>query len=172
MECDLDKKSLTFAFCLGLALTLLVPHWKMVYFAPFLIMAMYQKSLTTCLFFGIGCGTLLDLLSAYSFFGLHAAAYCGTILILHPQRRHVFADSVTTLPIMTALFSSISTAFLALLLDLLDIADVFSWPWVTTDLIIFPVGDAALSFALYIFPALIFGKRRRGATEYFLAKQK
>lgn len=176
MECDLDKKHLSYAFLLGLLLTLtmpvIAPQWHLTYFAPFLIIAIYQKSLPTCLFLAIICGTILDLLSAYPTFGLHAASYCASLIAIYPQRRNVFADSLTTLPIMTAVFSSISCCLLALLLHFLDVADVFSWSWVATDLIALASVDGALSFILYILPSLVFGKRRRTGNEYFLLRQK
>jgi hypothetical protein len=174
MESDLDKKSLFWSFLIGLSLTFLLPvmapQWHLTYFAPFLIIAMYQKSLTTCLILAICCGTIIDGLSSYATFGIHATAYTGAMAILFSQRRNVFADSLTTLPFMVLVFSALSCAFLATLLDLLDITNVFSWPWIITDLMILPAVDGAVAFALYILPALLFGKRRRAGNEYFLSR--
>lgn len=172
MESDLDKKWITGSFLLGLLLTLfmptLAPQWHLTYFAPCLMISLYQKSLAKCVLLAIVCGTIVDLLSAYSAFGLHAASYSLGLVAIYPQRRNVFADSLSTLPLMSMVFSSLSCAILALLLDVLDISNVFSWPWIATDLIFLPMADGIYSFVIYILPALVFGKQRRTGNEYFL----
>jgi len=174
LNCSLDKKSLPAAFLIGLFLTLAMPaihpSWRLVYFAPCLIFSIYQNSLPTTLWLAIACGMIIDLFSSYSSLGIHATAYCAAIFLLYPRKKHIFADSLTTLPVMTYLFSALASLFTALVLHLLDLEDLFSWPWAGTDLLLFPLADALYAFTLFIFPALLFGKRIPRGSDYFLNK--
>lgn len=172
LECSLDKKSLPVAFLIGLFLTLtmpaLHPSWRLLYFAPCLILSVYQNSLPKTLWLALLCGGIVDLLSSYPILGVHATAYCAAIFLLYPRKRHIFADSLTTLPLMTYLFSALSSFCVALVLHLLDLGDLFSWRWLGADLLLFPLADAFYAFALFIFPALLFGKRIPRGSDYFI----
>lgn len=171
MNIALDGKRLdiAFAICLFFMVSMpsIMPHIRLSFFAPFLIIACYQKSLPTCLWLALFCGLTLDLLSSYIRLGLHAFDYCLTLLILYPQRRNFFSDSVTTLPIMTFLFGMISTLLMALLLYSVEALNVFSWPWIFTDLIFMPLLDGLYSFCCFILPVLLLGRPRRRPKDYF-----
>lgn len=169
---SLDKKNLKLIFLICLLLTLfsptLVPQLRLTFFAPFLIMACYQKTLLSSLWLAVMCGLILDLLVAHSHFGLCALDFCLTIALIYPQRRNFFADSLGTLPAMTFFFASISALIMGVLLYNVEMENVFSWPWVLTDLVLMPMGDAGYAFICFILPALLFGKQRRRGKDYFL----
>lgn len=171
MQLNLDHKRLdiAFALCLLLALGLpsLFPTIRLTFFAPFLIISCYKASLKKCLWLGLVCGFIVDLLSSYTRFGLYSLDYCAALIILYPQRRNFFADSLSTLPIMTFLFALLSTLFMALLLYSIEAINVFSWGWLFTDLLVMPGVDAIYAFCLFILPAMIFNKRPRRGKEYF-----
>ena len=174
MEINLAQKRLdiTFVFCLTLTIVspLLIPNIRLTFFSPFLIMACYKKNLQNCLWIAFICGLILDLLSSNSRLGIHAFNYCLTLIVLYPQKRNFFADSLSTLPIMTFLFSAFSTFFMATVLYSLEMINMLSWQWFATDLLVMPVGDAIYAFCCFIAPALLFGRTRRRGKDYFLSQ--
>jgi len=174
MQLNLDQKRLdiTFIFCLALTIIfpLLVPSIRLTFFAPFLIMACYKKKLQNCLWMAFICGLILDLLSSNARLGIHAFNYCLTLMVLYPQKRNFFADSLSTLPIMTFLFSTISTFFMVIVLYSLEMINMLSWQWIATDLLLMPAADAIYAFCCFIAPALLFGRPRRRGKDYFLSQ--
>jgi rod shape-determining protein MreD len=168
---DLKRLDLTWLFCLILTLTAssLSPYFRLSFFAPFLVIACYKKPLIACLWFSLLCGLILDLLSSHTRIGIHALTFCITISLLYPQKRNFFADSLSTLPIMTFLFASLSSFIMALLLYSLEMNSMLSWNWILTDLIIMPAADGLYAFCCFILPALLFGKPRRRSKDYFLS---
>lgn len=172
MELTLNRKHLNLIFFFCLLLTLISPslyaNARIIFFAPFLIIACYQRKLFYCLWIALGCGLIMDLLSANTRLGIHSLNYCLTLILLYPQKKNFFADSLSTLPIMTFLFSSVSTLLMAILLYSLEMKNVLSWNWLWTDLLLMPAVDAAYAFGCFILPALLFGKPRRRGSDYFL----
>ncbi len=116
------------------------------------------------------CGVIVDLLASYTRFGLYSLNYCATIALLYPQRRNFFADSISTLPLMTFFFALISTLIMAIILYSIEMRNVFSWAWALTDLLIMPAADGGYAFLVFILPALLFGKRQRSGKDYFLLR--
>jgi rod shape-determining protein MreD len=171
LQLALNEKrlSLIFGICLLLTLSMpsLYPAARLSFFSPFLIIACYQKKLSICLWMAFLCGSLLDLLSSQSRLGLYALTFCITLLLLYNQKRNFFADSLTTLPIMSFLFASLSSLIMALLLYVVETKGVFSWHWLLTDVLFMPAADAFYAFCLFTFPAVLFGKRRRRGKDYF-----
>lgn len=165
-------KNLFWSFLVTLLLNLTIPiiwpAWRLFFFAPFLIILYYQKSLPICLWGSILCGLILDLLSSRSHFGLYALNYTLTTFVLYPQRRHFFGDRLSTLPLMTFLFSLISTSFQSLLMSIFGTPVLLSWHWVLTDLWLMPLGDAAYAFICFILPWRLFGTPIRKGSEYFI----
>jgi rod shape-determining protein MreD len=174
MLVNLDHKRLDFLFVWSLLLTLifpvLFPAARLHFFAPFLIVACYQRTLSYCLWLAFMCGVLLDLLSSYVHFGLHAFDFCLALAIVYTQRRNFFADSLTTLPLMTFFFSVVSTLIMALLLNNIEMQHIFSQKWLFTDLFIMPVIDSLYAFVCFVLPSLLFGKQRRKGKDYFLSR--
>ena len=174
MQLSLDHRRLDLIFIFSMvsliATPALLPQWHLLFFAPFLVIASYQKSFSTCLWFAFFCGLFLDLLSSNIYLGLHACCFGLTIAILYPQRRHFFADSISTLPILTFYFSLLSTLISAILFYCIESKNVFSWPWMWTDVIVMPMIDAFYAFCCFILPALVIGTKPRKAKDYFSSR--
>jgi rod shape-determining protein MreD len=136
---------------LTLFLPVLFPHLALLYFAPFLILSFYSKNKLTALWLALICGLIIDLFSTHARLGLNALNYCIVTWFLYPQKYHFFEDSVTTLPIMTLLFSLFSTIIQVALFYLFDQRIALSWNWIKNDLLWLPIVDAiyaALGFSL------------------------
>lgn len=171
-EMNLSHKRLDLIFWISIALTLffpiLFPNFRVYFFLPFLIIAFYQKSLSTCLWLSVGCGTIMDLLSSLPTLGVYALAYTVTTLLLYRIKRNFFADHISTLPLMTLFFSQISSCFLVLETSFLENLHSFSWKWLFSDLAIMPLLDSSFAFCFFIVPALLFGKPIRRGRDYFI----
>ena len=169
---NLQAKSLSLAFIVALLLTLLVPAvapaWRLSFLVPFLIISFYQKTYITCLWYAFSCGLILDLVLSQERFGLYGLNFTIAAALLHPQKRHFFADSLSTLPIMTTLFSMISTLIQVILMNGLERDLSLGWKWVATDLFFMPIFDGVYSFALFVAPFALFGKRQRRGRDYFI----
>jgi rod shape-determining protein MreD len=167
---DCKRLDLSFLFCLSLTLATptLFPSIRLSFFVPFLIISMYKNTLPTTLWLGFLCGFILDLLSSYPRLGMHAFNFCLVLFLLFPQKRYFFADSLTTLPIMTFFFASFSSLLMLMMTYGFEINHVLSWQWAATDLIIMPAIDAVFAFCCFILPGLLFGKPRKRGKDYFL----
>lgn len=172
VQINLARKNsvIIFAICclLTLAIPAVAPKYRLMFFAPFLVIVCYQQPLRKAIWAGIGCGFIFDLLSPHTRLGLHALDFCVATALIYPQKRHFFADSLSTLPIMTFLFSVISTALLAVMLYVIEMQNVFSLAWVATDLLFLPIADAAFAFLAFILPSFLFGQRPRRGSDYFM----
>lgn len=138
--------------------------------APLLVILFYKKTFFVCLWWTFACGIFMDLLASHAQFGLYAVNYCATTALLYGQRRNFFADSLSTLPLMTFFFSVSSTLIQAGLVFTFEKENVFSWQWAATDLIYMPALDSVYAFTFFIFPSLCFGKRPRRGKDYFLER--
>lgn len=171
---NLERKNLIVIFLFSLLAVLLfpimLPSWRLMLFAPFIVIIFYRKSYLVCLWWSLFCGLFIDLLSDHQQFGINALNYCLTTSLLYGQRRNFFADSPSTLPIMTFFFSSLSTFIQFLLMYIFEKENVFSWNWVLTDAFLMPFLDASFAFCCFIIPSVIFGKRPRKGKDYFLDK--
>lgn len=157
-------------FLIALLSSVLVPPvWpeaKIYFFVPFLIITYYQLTFVNCLWVSIACGTIVDCLSVHSFFGLNAFVYCLSTSILHSQRTHFFADRLSTLPLMTALFSIIATLFFMLSAIFLEDKQLLSWHLIYTDLIIMPGSDALYGWICFVLPLQLITEFKRQKQSY------
>jgi len=162
---NLQKNNLKFTFIAALIPTLLFPAlfpaFRIQFMIPFLITLYYQRSYIDCLWGSLLCGLIMDLLSQNHRLGLYGMIFCMTTMILYRQRRNFFADTVTTLPIMTFFFSVTSTIIHGLLISTFDSKLNLSAAWFFTDLILYPLFDALYAFVFFVLPYWIFGKSRR-----------
>ncbi len=138
--------------CALLCVPIFFPQFRLTYFAPFMIILLYQQTRLFCLWAALVVGTVLDILSDHSNLGLHAIAYALAVFLLYGQRFHFFADSLTTLPIMTFFFAMLSTTAYALLLYLFEHRDLFSFAWIFSDLFMMSAGDALYAWILFVLP--------------------
>jgi rod shape-determining protein MreD len=174
MNLTLTDKRLDFNFLFCFVLTIfipsLLPSLKLSFFAPFLIIVCYQKNLQNSLWLALLCGLILDLLSSHARLGIHALNFCFTLVVLYPQKRNFFADSLSTLPMMTFFFAIVSSVFMALLLYSLETKNVMSWNWVFSDLLMMSAADAMYAFCCFILPAMVFGRPVKKGKDYFLSQ--
>lgn len=156
---------LVFFFLYTLAIILLFagvePNLRLLFFAPFLVIAYYNKGLRSCLWLALLCGLIVDLLSSQTRLGTYAFNYCLTTWILYNQKRHFFEDSPTTFPIMTFIFAFISTLMQVALLYIFGQPIELSWDWIKNDLIRLPLYDAFYAGIAYSLPYLFFPKRSK-----------
>ena len=168
---NLHKKKLWIIFLICFFLTVwmpvVIPQLRLYFFAPYLIILLYKRPLVNCLWGALICGLVIDLFSAYHHLGLYALNYTLTIALLYRQRRHFFADSPTTLPIMVYLFSVISTAIQIPLLFIFEHKLKINSIWIRYDLLLMPLLDAVYAFCFFVLPYWIFGKRRLRGEDYF-----
>lgn len=169
---NLDSKNPWLIFFIALLLTVyvpaLLPGFKLLFFAPLIIILYYQKSYSFCLWISLICGLILDILSSFNHLGIFALNFSVTTALLYGYRRNFFADSLTTLPLMTFFFSVIFTIFQSILIYTFEGKLILSWKWFMTDLILLPAGDAVFGFACFIFPHFLLGRRPRRGKDYFL----
>lgn len=151
---NLAKKYLIFAFIICFLSTLLMPvlfpRLRLMYFIPFLIILYYQRPFVRCLWYSFFCGLIIDLLSAQPPFGFYACNYTLATAIIYHQKRNFFADHLSTLPIMTFLFSCTLTILEVIFLNVFGLSMSLSWQWVFADLLILPAGDAIFAFLCFI----------------------
>lgn len=151
---NLRKKNLTLiftnCFLLTVLMPVLAPSFRLMYFVPFLVIMFYQKSLPYCLWFSFFCGLIIDLLSVQSPFGFFACNYTLATAIVYHQKHNFFADHLSTLPIMTFLFSSIATLLEVIFLYVFGTKISLGWLWMFSDQIIMPTFDALFAFLWFI----------------------
>lgn len=168
---SLYAKKLPLTFIICLLATLFMPaitsSIRLVFFAPFLVITFYQKSFFLSLCYALGCGVICDLLSADIRFGVHALSFCVTTLVLYQQKKNFFADSISTLPMMTFFFSVLTTLVDFITLYALQQPQLFSWEWVVCDLLVMPALDGLTAFLVFSLPGLLFGSRVRKGEDYF-----
>lgn len=171
---NIQRKTLLFPFLLTLFLVLaaplLLPNFRIAFFIPFLIIVIYQKSLISTLWISCFCGLVLDLISSETHFGLYACSYTLTTGMLYKQRDHFFADSISTLSLMTFFFSVLSTLILCVMMSLFRQESILSIQWVLVDLLFLPLMDSFYAFAIFVFPFYLFGKPIRKGSDYFTSK--
>lgn len=159
-------------FLVGFFLTfygsLILPGFKLFYFAPVIIRSFYLKSFTTSLWVSCFLGLFIDLLSSHVHFGMHAVNFTIASALLYSSKRHFFEDSLSTLPFLTGIYSLISSLLQIFLSGIFDHGIPFSWEFIKIDLLLLPFLDGVYAFLIFTLPFILFGKRQRKGTDYFL----
>lgn len=167
----LDKKKLLAVFLIALVLTLFVPvifpSLRLLYLAPVVIVAIYQRSVIGACWVALGCGLILDLLYAQDRFGPYTTSFVIATVLIYSQKRHFFADNLITLPIMTFLFSVAASFVQFIYVAAMERSVHLSVAWIFTDLLILPVLDSLVGFVLFIVPSFLLGYKPRKGEEYF-----
>lgn len=146
-----------------LLLTLFVPSLTLQLFTPFLVYIFYRCSKGEALGWSLGCGLILDLLSPHTTLGLFATNYVSVTALLYDRKQHFFIDNLSTFPLMTFIYSSLSTLILALFVQV-----PLSLPLIATDFILLPLADALIALICYTLPYMYLGPKRRRGEDYFL----
>ncbi len=131
------------------------------YFTPFLICMIYRSDKNRALWLAAACGFILDLFSSYTHFGFYSVSNVVALWLFYGMRRHFFADHLTTLPILTALYSLLLTTIELLLLFLLDQGISLTWQWMVFDGIVLSVADALYALLGFVLPLWLLMRLRR-----------
>ncbi len=135
---------------------LLLPKLQLLFFAPYLVVILYHKALLTALWHALFCGVIVDVFAATPLFGYTSINYVVTLLILHTRKHNFFEDKLGTIPLMTLLFSSLSTLF-----TLFEQQALFSPRWIVTDLFEMALLDATFAFIFFSLPFHLTKKIRK-----------
>ncbi|MCB1134661.1 MAG: hypothetical protein KDK78_00210 [Chlamydiia bacterium] len=119
-----SKTALNRAWICALVLTALAPAlWPSlttVLVLPCLCASVYRYRLGQCIWFGVGTGLLLDLFSPYGHLGIYSLSHCLAVLVCYRIRWQLFADQMSSLPLLSALAACTqfySTELLSLILE-------------------------------------------------------
>jgi rod shape-determining protein MreD len=140
---------------------LLLPRCHLYYFAPYFVVCAYQHSKLALLWRAYLCGVILDLLSSTPFFGLSSLNYCLASWLLYGQTRNFFEDKLSTLPLMTFLFSLLSTLIALILAFFFAQSYPLSCAWMATDLVIMPLADSIYALLVFSLPFQLTYKLRK-----------
>jgi hypothetical protein len=149
----------------------LFPHLPISPFIPLIILLFYEekRSTTTWSTFAIAC--FLDLTSSHAQFGVLTLSYCISTWILYQYKSLFFIDKWSTLPILSGLYSAISTFTFFILLNIYDVGFSFSWTWFFTDIILLSLFDSLYAFLYFTIP-LRFIPHRVSQGNSFLFKRR
>lgn len=171
---NLSYKNLKSTFFISLIFFLILPFYypalRLFNFVPFLIIMIYQKPLIICLWGALSCGLFVDLFASEPYFAMHGLNYAIMVALFYQLKTYFFADSLSTLPLMTFLFSAFSTLLHLTLYYAFGISFSLSWEWVQTDLLLMPFLDSIYAFTVFIMPFFLFGKKQRKAKDYFMER--
>lgn len=165
----LRRKNLAPAFILAALFLLILPGldtvWRIHYFLPPLVIAIYQRPLPTCLWFSLLAGLSMDIVSGSDKFGIYPLAYMAAIMVLYRFKSFFFADSWFTLPILTAIGSATATSALLFGLSVTEYSVSVTLQTVLYDCVLMSGIDALYAFVVFVLPA--FALKQRSAEEYF-----
>ena len=80
-----------------------------------LVISFYSQPYLRSIWIALGTGLFLDLLGNHEPFGLYALLTTVTTLLLHRFKMRFFEESLTTLPLLSALYSAIFSLLLILI---------------------------------------------------------
>ena len=129
-----------------------LPKLHLFYFVPYLVISFYQLPRHAVLWRAYFSGIIIDLLSSSPLFGLTSLNYSIVCWVLYGQTRNFFEDKPSTLPLMTFLFSFLSTLFSAITLLFFKDPITFSGTWIVTDLIGMSLADAFYALLVFSLP--------------------
>jgi hypothetical protein len=145
--------------CLALFLAIFFKlfHYSfaLTFFSPCCVIALYRFSTLKSVFFSFFLGFCIDLLTLTPTSGLYAISLTCASYLLTPLTRYFFSDNITTLPLMTVLFSASATAITGFIQVLSHTPFYHPVLWMQYDLAIYPLIDGAFSFITIQLPFLI-----------------
>lgn len=140
---------------------LLFASSPLLYFAPFMILAFYRTPFNHALWWAFACGCVVDLFSSQTPLGTYALNYCCTTFLLYKTKDHFFEDRLSTLPVMTLLFSTLSNSLQGILLYAFGKAFHLSLEWVQEELILTPLKTALFAIFAFTLPVIAVQRLRR-----------
>lgn len=152
------------AFCLCFLYALVIPpflpQWEVLFFAPFLITALFKMQTLSFLFLALGTGLFNDLLSSETPFGFYALISCVSLWIVRFWKNLFLKDEMLTLLLFTLLFVLVHTLLEALLAPLFRLPPFLSWSWALFHLFLFPLLNVIYAAFFVLLPIKSYISRR------------
>ena len=143
----------TYSFLLGVFFLIFAPtFFPPLFFAPYLVISIYTFPLFSCLVRSVFCGVLIDLASAHPYFGLTPLVLSLTTLVIYTQKTNFFEDKLSTLPLLTFLFSSLFSLLEMCMFALFGGSVSLSMRWIMTDVFVMALFDALFAFIFISLP--------------------
>ncbi len=154
-------RSLYFIYFFSVSLlTLLTPLFKLSFslnfFAPFLLLMLYKKGRSFALSQAFLCGCILDLIAAQNSIGFWTLNFILTLYLISHIKHFFFAEKIFTLPILTIVFSWISTTLYFLITTIFCTKTHLTLQWALTDLVLLPILDGLYAFVVFSLPLVYF----------------
>lgn len=129
---------------------------------PSLIYSYYSLTFSQSLSYALCLGAWIDLFSL-THPGLYSFLYFLTTYFLYPQKRYLFPDRFSMLPLFTFLFSALSSLLLFLSAFLSCDCPTFSFSAFLSDCVLFPLFEGASFAFFFTFPLSLFSWRLKKA---------
>lgn len=143
-------------FLLHFSLFFLLPYFLPTYciqaFTPYLVFKLANSERIHYLWRCFFCGLIVDLFSSSIYFGQTACIYTLLGALFYHHKETFFMDKWPSLPLLTALFTSLSTLLSAFFLSFVSGDFYFSAKWMVTDLLQMPFIEAAVALLIYSLP--------------------
>lgn len=157
------KPGLYFCFFLAFLLQLmqpaLFPSCKINFLVIPLVISFYFVSKSAALWLSLLCGAFIDCLCSHARIGMTATAYILAALILYEYRLYFFKEAISTLFIMTYLFSCLSSLIEVMLYLFLSSSPFRpSFNFIAIDSFLMPLLDGAIAFLLFSLPHMMYTK--------------
>ena len=170
-----QKSTFYLFFFLSVLSTIITPalifSWRVNLLIPILVWSFYLFPKGESLYIAVSCGLLSDLMSSHEPLGIFALSYCLSHFFLYQKKQQFFEDSLSTLPIMSFIYSSISTCLQFLLLKLFAHTPSASWAWAFTDLLLMPALDAFFAALFFSFPLHFFFSGSKAKDEQYVLRR-
>ena len=163
--------SVLFYYFAGLLATLFFPSFfsqcNLNFCIPILVLFIYNCDLLFCLWISLLTGFLIDCVQVSPKLGFYAFSYLAACFFLYRRRLYFFKDSLYTLPIMTYLFTLLSTLLQAVESVIFELpGHNFTAHWFFSDCLIMPFCEvfyASVVFSLvpYLYSTYCMKRRRK-----------
>lgn len=163
------------SFLIALAATIFFPIFlpsvHLLFFLPYFVGCCYRLTRLQSTMRAFCCGLIIDFLSSASRFGLYTLASTFAVLLCYGFRQQFFEEKLSTLPLMTFIFSICFSALDAILSLTLSSDFVLCGRWLFTDLFEMAIGDALYALVLFALPFQLTRQISR-MRQYALARKK
>lgn len=146
------RSNIWLSLAIGLSFQIMLPNLRLVYFAPAFIYLLYSRKEANSLIFCLLIGVISDLFSAYTPFGLYVLVYLLAYHTLRVIKHFFFFEELISLPILSYIFSMITTLYLGIFIQSSSKLSLFSLSWIFSDLFLYPLIDALYAFLFHAIP--------------------
>lgn len=144
-------------YLIALVLSVVLPFinvsLSIFFFAPFLILAIYRLPKHLALYWALAAGLTIDLFSSYTRFGSYACCTVATTFIFYRMRYYLFEESLTTIGLMTYLFSITLTLIQVFFFSITNGSMHLSWEWIKLNMVWYPFITTIYAFFCFTLPA-------------------